>query len=227
MRANESRAAAKAKEPLRIYAGIWARADPEVPHGIDGSDSGKHPGRSEVTFPTMTTKTLFLIVLAALGGAAASAATPADQSRAQVEVIFFEPEKFSDVRADLMGSEKDRDYYLQMLREHLVERVAAWLPAGSKLSVTVFDVDMAGEFEPWRGPRFQDIRIVKDIYPPRVTLEFKLVNARGEIVAQGRRELRDLTFMMNLSINRNDSLRHEKQLLDEWLRDEFRRDASS
>ncbi len=175
----------------------------------------------------MTTKTLFLIVLAALGGAAASAATPADQSRAQVEVIFFEPEKFSDVRADLMGSEKDRDYYLQMLREHLAERVAAWLPAGSKLSVTVFDVDMAGEFEPWRGPRFQDIRIVKDIYPPRVTLEFKLVNVRGEIVAQGRRELRDLTFMMNLSINRNDSLRHEKQLLDEWLRDEFRRDASS
>ncbi len=135
MRANESRAAAKAKVPLRIYAGIWARADREVPHGIDGSDSGKHPGRSEVTFPTMTTKTLFLIVLAALGCAAASAATPADQSRAQVEVIFFEPEKFSDVRADLMGSEKDRDYYLQMLREHLVERVAAWLrPAPSSAS---------------------------------------------------------------------------------------------
>lgn len=175
----------------------------------------------------MNTKSLLSILFLAWGGVTLLAVTPADLSRAQVEVEYIEPEKFSDVRADMMGSDKDRDHYLEMLREHLVQRVASWLPAGHKLTVAVYDVDMAGEFEPWRGPRFQDIRIVKDIYPPRVTLEFKLQDARGEVISQGRRELRDLTFMMNLSINRNDSLRHEKQLLDEWLRNEFPKDASS
>lgn len=175
----------------------------------------------------MKPQTLIFSFLAILGVGGASAVTPADLAHARAEVRFVEPEKFTDVRADMMGSDKDRDYYLEMLREHLEERVAKMLPAGHKLVVAVFDVDMAGEFEPWRGPRFQDIRIVKDIYPPRVTLEFQLLDPRGEVVAQGRRELRDLTFMMNLSINRNDSLRHEKQLLDEWLREEFARETTS
>jgi hypothetical protein len=176
----------------------------------------------------MNTQTLlFSCLLAALGAAGAQAVTPADLALARAEVRFVEPEKFSDVRADAIGSERDRTVYLDMLREHLEKRVAEWLPAGHKLTIAVLDVDMAGEFEPWRGPRFQDIRIVKDIYPPRINLEFRLENARGELVREGSRQLRDLTFMMNLSINRNDSLRHEKELIDAWLKDEFPRSRAS
>lgn len=175
----------------------------------------------------MNTQTLLFSLIAILGATGVAAVTPADLALARADVRFVEPEKFSDVRSDAIGSERDRTVYLDMLREHIEKRVAAWLPAGHKLTVAVLDVDMAGEFEPWRGPRFQDIRIVKDIYPPRINLEFKLENARGEVVREGSRQLRDLTFMMNLSINRNDSLRHEKELIDSWLRDEFPRASAS
>jgi hypothetical protein len=175
----------------------------------------------------MNTKTLLFSLLAALGPTVASAVTPADLALARAEVSFVEPETFADVRADAIGSERDRTLYLDMLREHIEKRVAELLPPGHKLTVAVLDVDMAGEFEPWRGARYQDIRIVKDIYPPRINLQFRLENARGELVREGSRQLRDLSFMMNLSINRNDSLRHEKELIDSWLKDEFPRDTAS
>ena len=78
--------------------------------------------------------------------------------------------------------------------------------------------------EPWRGPRFDDVRIVKDIYPPRISLSFRLTDAEGNVVKEGKRELRDLAFMMKINMSfRDDSVRYEKALLDDWLRAEFPR----
>jgi hypothetical protein len=96
------------------------------------------------------------------------------------------------------------------------------LAPGQQLKITVTDVDLAGEFEPWRGGSMADVRIVKDIYPPDIKLAFQLTGADGTVLAQGDRHLRDMGFMMTLSIDRNDPLRFEKELLDNWLRSEFR-----
>ena len=79
---------------------------------------------------------------------------------------------------------------------------------------------MAGDFEWWRGPRADRVRIVKDVYPPAHQLEFRLVDASGKTLAEGRRELTDLAFMTNIEY-RNDLLRYEKKLLDDWLAREF------
>ena len=94
------------------------------------------------------------------------------------------------------------------------------------LRVTVTDVDMAGDFEPWRGPRFDDVRIVKDIYPPRIELRFRLLDANGSVLREGERTLRDSAFLMRDGAHETDSLRFEKRLLDQWLRKEFGTKAS-
>src|SRR5690606_8556086 len=49
----------------------------------------------------------------------AFAATPSETPR--VEVNFFEPEKFTDVKDSYMG-DHERTTYLDSLRDHLVER---------------------------------------------------------------------------------------------------------
>jgi hypothetical protein len=142
---------------------------------------------------------------------------------ARAEVAFFEPTKFTDVRDSYMG-DFERTTYLDQIRDHLLEQAKYYVPEGHMLSVTFMDIDMAGDFEPWRGPRFDDIRIVKDIYPPRMVLNFRLTDAEGNVVKQGKRELRDLAFMMKITMSfRDDSVRHEKALLDDWLRAEFPR----
>lgn len=121
-----------------------------------------------------------------------------------------------------MQSERARDDYLRLLKEHLQERVPQQIPEGTKLTITISDVDMAGDFEPWRGVQFHDVRIVKEIYPPRINLSYKLTDASGAVIKEGEEQLRDTSFMLTTTpIPSNDSLRYEKALLDNWLRREF------
>ena len=168
---------------------------------------------------------LLSLALAAGLGTAAFAAAPVNGANALAEVNFLEPGKFTDVKDNDMG-DYERTTYLDSLRDHILQQAKYFVPAGHKLAVTFTDIDMAGDFEPWRGPRFSDIRIVKDIYPPRIELSFQLTDAAGNVVKQGKRELRDLAFLMKISMAfRDDPMRHEKGLLDDWLRSEFPRVA--
>lgn len=158
-------------------------------------------------------------------GVLSSLALQAAETRtiARAEVLFFEPQKFTDVKDSSMG-DAVRTTYLEQIRDHLLEQAKYYVPEGHKLAVTFTDIDMAGDFEPWRGPRWDDVRIVKDIYPPRITLTFRLTDAEGNVVKEGKRDLKDLAFMMKISMSfRDDSVRHEKALLDDWLRAEFPR----
>lgn len=142
---------------------------------------------------------------------------------ARAEVNFFEPKKFTDVK-DTSNGDYERTTYLDQIRDHLLEQAKYFVPEGHLLSVTFTDIDMAGDFEPWRGPRFDDIRIVKDIYPPRLVFSFRLTDAEGNVVKEGKRDLRDLAFLMKITMAfRDDSVRHEKAMLDDWLRAEFPR----
>lgn len=167
------------------------------------------------------------LLLGALAGLAALSTVvvgyAAAATDARTEVIFSQPEKFTDVRDAYNASEMGRKANLDQIRDYLVSRAGKFVPDGQKLTVTFTDIDLAGDFEPWRGPEGMDIRVVKDIYPPRMDLEFKLTSADGAVIKEGKRQLRDLAFMSKLSINTNDALRFDKALIDDWLQNEFRR----
>ena len=169
-------------------------------------------------------KTSKYLLITLLGGMPALALGAAEtRTIARADVMFFEPRKFTDVRDSYMG-DHERTTYLESIRDHLLEQAKYYVPEGHHLSVTFNDIDMAGDFEPWRGPHWDDIRIVKDIYPPRIVLNFRLTDAQGNVVKEGKRELRDLAFMMKINMSfRDDPVRHEKALLDDWLRSEFPR----
>jgi hypothetical protein len=40
-------------------------------------------------------------------------------------------------------------------------------------------------------------------------------------VSEGKETLRDMAFMMRVTINRSDSLHFEKEILSDWLRDKL------
>ena len=170
----------------------------------------------------MKTKSILLLALTVLSPAVALRAEEI-RTIARAEVLFFEPEKFTDVRDSYMG-DATRTTYLEQIRDHVLEQAKYYVPEGHRLSVTFTDIDMAGDFEPWHGPRWDDVRVVKDIYPPRILLTFRLTDAAGNVVKEGKRDLRDLAFMMKITMSfRDDPVRHEKALLDDWLRSEFPR----
>jgi hypothetical protein len=138
---------------------------------------------------------------------------------ATAEIEFVRPEKFTD--AGTPRQFVDRDANLTNLKNHLVKQAASMLPAGQKLFIQVTDVDLAGSFEPWQLYS-REVRIVKEIYPPKIDLKFRLVGADGSLVKEGERSLRDPGFMSGPSMGYGgDNLRYEKVMLDEWMEKEF------
>lgn len=162
------------------------------------------------------------VALAAVGGVRA-----ADEKLAaaavRTTVTFEEPENFSDFREGVMTTAKDLEALQREFTNHLLRLSRLYVGEGQKLEIHFLDIDLAGDFEPWRGPSYDRVRVVKDIYPPRMTVLFRLTAADGTVLAEGRRELRDLGFLESIRLPTSDSLRHDKELLAVWLRREFKR----
>jgi len=168
----------------------------------------------------MKTKVLLLPALLVLAGAgpAFAGAAPA-QPASRVTVEFVQPDKFTDCKRTSWGdTSTDLLNDLQKFMQATGER---YVPPGMHLDIKVTDVDLAGEFEPWHGPQFDEIRIIKAIYPPRITLDFSVTDAQGAVVASGHREITDLTFQMRIAWPTDDYLRYEKDMLRDWFGSEF------
>jgi len=168
-----------------------------------------------------TMRMLLGVVVGFVVAGAMSAAGPDAKTNTWVEVIFQHPEKYMDVRDAFVGTEKGRDAILTQLQDYLIRETMTRVPDGQKLTITFTDIDLAGDYEPWHGGQMMDARVVKEIYPPKMDLEFKLIGADGKVIKEGKRQLRDLIFMAKPYINRDDALHYEKALLEDWLHKEF------
>lgn len=170
-------------------------------------------------------KTLTLLATLGLLTGALSAAPTAPAG--PVKVNFVDTDNFTDFTDSYSFPERGREQYIKELAKFIERRAENRLGGDLHLEVVITDVDMAGEFEPWHGPSFQDVRVVKNLYPPRINLSFRLTRADGTVVAEGNRRLRDLSFMYSVRLNDDDPLRYEKQLLDSWMSREFRKGAAA
>jgi hypothetical protein len=160
-------------------------------------------------FPRITTRCLPAAALALASTLACAATTT---------VEYVNPEKFTDAgRARSYG---ELESNLGQLKDHMIERGGKLLPADQKLSVTITDVDLAGAYDP-RQRISNEVRVVKEIYPPRIELTFKLEGADGTVLKEGSRSLRDMNFMQGNLRYKGEALGYEKELIDDWLRKEF------
>ena len=140
-----------------------------------------------------------------------------------ISVQWTDPGEFSDLKFSGNRWEAKRGNWVVTLAEHLRKSAGKRLPEGERMEVTITDIDRAGHYEPWHGVRMQDVRILRDIYPPSMSLTFKRYDANGQLVAEGERKLRDLSYLSNgVAFPNSDTLRYEKRLIDDWVRDEFR-----
>ncbi len=185
----------------------------------------------------MKTATRFLLLVAVLLATATATArvrnvTDPDAPRSlpaegPVAVQWTDPAQFTDLKFSGNRWEAARGDWVSQLAEHVRDAAARRLPEGDRLEVTITDIGRAGRYEPWHGMRMQDVRIMRDVYPPSMKLEFRQYGADGRLVAEGARELRDMSYLANAGTlaRANDSLRFEKRMIDDWARMEFRTPA--
>lgn len=171
-----------------------------------------------------------LALTLALAGCAATGESmlAADAPRAlpdagPVSVAWADPASFTEVRHSRNHLDSERGSWLTDLAKYMRKRAEAQLPAGERLQLTIVDIDRAGDYEPWRSLNQQDVRIIRDIYPPRMTVQYKRFDASGKVVAEGERKITDPAFLVNAApFNDTDPLRYEKRMIDSWLRRELR-----
>jgi len=167
--------------------------------------------------PLLSTAFLASTLLAGCATAPRAAAP-----NANVQVSWDDPANFADTRSNLCRNPVKPEEWLGQLARHIDSRAGRVIASDQSLKVTITDIQRAGQCEPWRGPALDDTRVIKDIYPPSISLHFVLADASGHVVSEGDRTLRDSAFMhRGTMLNKDDPLRFEKRLLDDWLRKEF------
>lgn len=141
-----------------------------------------------------------------------------------VAVSWTAPAEFTEIRHSRNRFEAVRGDWVRDLARHVADRAARALRPGERLEVRITDIDRAGDYEPGRGAS-DHVRVVRDIYPPRIDLAYTLRDASGQVVTSGERSLRDLGFLQRQpgTVGSNDPLRHEKQLIDRWVRADLAR----
>lgn len=177
----------------------------------------------------LSTPRLLLATLLATAAITATAAprtvtdpqTPrALEADGPVSVKWNDPSGFTELRNSTNRFEAERGNWVQQLAEYTRKTASKSLQPGQLLDVTFVDIKRAGDFEPWQGPRASDIRIMRDIYPPRITLAYTLKGANGTVIDQGEAALRDSGYLHG-SVglhSSSDPLRYEKKLIDDWVR---------
>lgn len=134
------------------------------------------------------------------------------------EVKWINPDDYRDVDAGEGHKAKFKAKVFADFEKHF-EKLSAKLPEGQNLLVEVTDVDLAGDVNHGGMRR---IRIVKDLYFPRIKFSYQLVDGKKQELSSGTVNLKDMSFMMGSSLRHsNDSLTYEKNMLDEWFSKTF------
>jgi Protein of unknown function (DUF3016) len=159
----------------------------------------------------------FLTAMIVAAGVPAAASEP--ETPARVSVVFVKPEGFTD--AGYAKTERSSPAILLRLQRFIADTGARYLPESMRLEIKITDIDLAGDFELFRGPQFEHVRVNKSIYPPRIALEFRVVDAGDRIIKEGQPQLTDLDYQLRVDYPREDPLRYEKEILRDWLRSEL------
>lgn len=158
------------------------------------------------------------IILPLLSGILLTANAWASQQSTTIKVNWQNPEKYSDIRPS-SGTKKAYQKRVISAFDKIWSGFADQLPAGYSLQVTVKDLDLAGDVNPMYRIDHSDIRVVKEIYFPRMTFDYQVLDHQGKVVlAEQDVKIKDMGFMNSSPIGLGSTeFVYEKQMLKNWF----------
>ncbi|WP_223669451.1 DUF3016 domain-containing protein [Kangiella shandongensis] len=90
------------------------------------------------------------------------------------------------------------------------------LPDGQTLAIDIRDLDLAGHV---LLARVNEIRIMKDIYFPRMTFTYKLTNSTGKVLKEGEAKIKDMNYLYHEKTWKrySEGFYYEKRMFREWF----------
>lgn len=142
----------------------------------------------------------------------------ASAAAGEASVTWQNPEKYTDIRSGSQSVKSMRKSVEASLGGEFSD-LAANLPPGYRLTVTVTDLDLAGEVDPIPMRQMNEVRVLKDIYFPRMIFDYELKDAGGAVLlGQPDVELKDMQYLSSLRTARSsDAYYHERRMIRDWF----------
>ena len=135
----------------------------------------------------------------------------------EAKVNWQEPEKYTDIRP----SNESRDNFKERVFKEfnaMFSTMAKKLPDGYQMEITVTDLDLAGDVNGMYSQLGRDIRVVKELYWPRMSFSYILKNDKNEVIGSAKEEVKDMNFMMSTGMHSNvSSFDYEEKMLNDWF----------
>ncbi len=139
-------------------------------------------------------------------------------SAGEAKVSWGKLDEFTDIHA---GSEFKERFQERLTKEFeaVFSAFAKKLPDGYELNIDVTDIDLAGDARPGQWMYGQQIRVMREIYWPRMNFSYTLKNAKQEIIISGKEELRDMDYLHRFRIpSGNTTFEFEEKMLQDWFK---------
>ena len=134
-----------------------------------------------------------------------------------VKVQWQEPSKYRDIKSSGELQSRFENRMFETLTENLNKEAQKVLKPEQKLELVVTDVDLAGDMRPTFGATANDLRVVKDMYPPRMTFSYQVLEGT-QVVMAGDEKLTNMSFMNQVGKFNDKPFMYETQLLTDWLK---------
>lgn len=143
---------------------------------------------------------------------------PASALAGEAAVEWKHPEKYTDIRSGNQTNKSRMRSIDNALGAEFTD-MAAMLPPGYRLDVTVTDLDLAGEIDPVPTRTMSQTRVLKDIYFPRMTFDYRLLDAQGAVQLEEKdMKLKDMQYMSeSMSVKTNQSYYSERKMIRDWF----------
>jgi hypothetical protein len=153
-----------------------------------------------------------------LGLMAAAMVFSASALAGEALVQWNNPEKYTDIRSGDQSAEGMRKSIAKSLGGEF-SGLASQLPPGYRLSITVTDLDLAGEVDPVELRQMHQIRVLKDIYFPRMVFDYRLTDPAGDVLLeQSGVVLNDMQYMSSMRTTRSgESFHSERKMIRDWF----------
>ncbi|QYJ74905.1 DUF3016 domain-containing protein [Shewanella sp. FJAT-52076] len=133
-----------------------------------------------------------------------------------VKISWQEPKKFRDIKSSGELQSRFENRLFETLTKELSKEAAKSLKPNQSLELVVTDVDMAGDMRPTFGATTNDLRVVKEIYPPRISFSYQVLDGEQVVIA-GDEKLTNLNFMNDIRPINDRPFSHEARLLTQWF----------
>ncbi|NKF49395.1 DUF3016 domain-containing protein [Shewanella sp. WXL01] len=133
-----------------------------------------------------------------------------------VKIEWQNPKKFRDIKTSNERQSRFEARLFETLTKNLDKEVTKTLKPNQKLEMQVSNLDLAGDMRPTFGATTGDLRIIKDLYPPRMTFTYQVLEG-DKVVVAGDEKLVDMTFMNNVRNRNHKPFQYETVMLKNWF----------